>query len=176
MGSRCSLRSMSRASLKHIWRGLGLVLCGFAALTACSSPSKLDQEPRITLVNLQPVQIQLLEQRYLATIRIQNPNPVALPIRGLDYAISINGSQFAEGVSNQRITIPAYGEKTMDLGVTSTIIKLLGQIRGFSKNYGTVTYGISGTLGIDGLSHGVPFKRDGEINLDFERPPQGRSA
>ena len=155
---------------------MSLSLCGFAVLTACSSLNTLEQEPRITLVNLQPVQIQLLEQRYLATIRIQNPNPVALPIHGLDYAISINGSQFADGVSNQRITIPAYGEKTIELGVTSTIIKLLDQIRRFSENNGAVTYGISGTLGIDGLSHGVPFKRNGEIDLDFDRPPQGRSA
>jgi len=167
---------MSCTSLKHLWLGLSLSLCGFAVLTACSSLNTLEQEPRITLVNLQPVQIQLLEQRYLATIRIQNPNPVALPIHGLDYAISINGSQFADGVSNQRITIPAYGEKTIELGVTSTIIKLLDQIRRFSENNGAVTYGISGTLGIDGLSHGVPFKRNGEIDLDFDRPPQGRSA
>ena len=167
---------MLQVSLKRLW--LSLCLCGFAALSACTSLNELDQPPRITLVNLKPVQIQLLEQRYLVTIRIQNPNPVALPIRGLDYALSINGSPFADGVSNQRITIPAYGEKTIDLGVTSTIIKLLDQIRRFSENTGTVTYGISGTLGVDGLSQGVPFKRDGEIDLDLdlERRPQGRSA
>lgn len=148
----------------------------FFVLSACSSLSTLGKEPRVSLVKLQPVQIQLLEQRYLATIRIQNPNPVALPIHGLDYTIHINGSQFAEGVSSQRVTVPAYGEKTLELGVSSTIIKLLEQLRHVRKANGKITYGISGTLGIEGLDQGVKFQREGEIDLRFERAPQGQSA
>ena len=165
---------MLYASIRRLWTVL--CLCGVAVLSACSSLNALEHEPRVSLVNLKPVQIQLLEQRYLATIRIQNPNPVALPVRGLEYAISINGSQFADGVSSQKITIPAYGEKTIELGVTSTIIKLLDQIRRFSESEGTITYGISGTLGIEGIGGGIEFRRDGEIDLDYERPPQRHAA
>ena len=165
---------MWHPSIKRVLAALSF--CGLVLLGACASISSLDKKPRVSLVNLQPVQIQLLEQRYVATIRIQNPNSVALSVHGLDYAISINGSQFADGVSSQRVTIPAYGEKTMELGVTSTIVQLVDQLRRFNEIEGKVKYGITGTLGIDGLGIGIDFQREGEIDLQFERPQQGQSA
>ena len=138
-------------------------------LSACASLGGLEKSLRVSLIDLQAVEFQLLEQRYLATIRIQNPNPVALPIHGLDYTIRINDSEFADGVSNQRVTIPAFGEKTLHLGVNSTIIKLLEQIRRFGETKGTVKYVISGTLAIEGIPVGVDFERGGEIDLRLER-------
>lgn len=146
------------------------------ALSGCAGLRGLDTPPQVSLVNLQPVQIQLFEQRYLATIRILNPNPVALPISGLEYAISINGSEFANGVSSQRVTVPAYGEKTLDLGVSSTLVKLFDQIRRFGSSGGTVTYAISGSLGLQGSPRSVPFAQDGEIDLRLDKPARGRAA
>jgi hypothetical protein len=64
---------------------ISLAACLCCVLNACSTLSALNKPPR---VSLQPVQIQLLEQRDLTTVRIQNPNPIALPIHGLDYAIN----------------------------------------------------------------------------------------
>ncbi len=147
-----------------------------AALTACAALSGLDQPPRVTLVGVEPVQIQLLEQRYLATIRIQNPNPVALPVSGLDYTITINGAEFASGVSNQRVSIPAYGEKTLAVGVTSTIARLLDQVRLLGESGGALRYGISGRLGVTGMPAGVPFDQQGEIDLRPPRATRGHAA
>jgi LEA14-like dessication related protein len=146
------------------------------AIAACASLGALDNPPRVSLVNLQPVQIQLLEQRYLATIRIQNPNPVALPINGLDYTIRINDSEFANGVSSQHVTVPAYGEKTLDVSVTSSLVQLFDQIRRLGATGGTLKYGISGTLGLDGGVGSVPFEHDGEIDLRLDRPAPGHAA
>ncbi len=164
---------MLRTQLKQL-RTL-LCVIGLSAVSACTTLSGLEKAPRVSLVNLKPVQILLLEQRYLATIRVQNPNPVDLPIRGLDYTISINGSKFADGVSAQRITIPAYGEKTIDLGITSTIVTLLSQLRQFGESTGKVTYRISGTLGIEGLLQSVDFAKEGEIDLNLQPRPRGKS-
>lgn len=134
-------------------------------LGGCAGLAGLEHPPRVTLRGIEPVQVELLEQRYLATIRVQNPNPVALPIEGLDYAISINGTHFADGVSSQRVTIPAYGEKTLQVGVTSTLLRLFHQIRDIGKSDGLITYTISGTLGLKGAMRGVEFNHDGEIDL-----------
>jgi LEA14-like dessication related protein len=146
------------------------------AVAGCAGLRGLDTPPQVSLVNLQPVQIRLFEQRYLATIRILNPNPVALPIDGLEYAISINGSEFANGVSSQRVTVPAYGEKTLDLGVSSTLAKLFDQIRRFGTGHGTLRYAISGSLELRGSASSVPFSQDGEVDLRLDRPPRGRAA
>lgn len=153
-----------------------LALAGALALAGCAVPHGLDKPPQVTLVNLQPVQIRLLEQRYLVTIRIMNPNPVALPIDGLEYAISINEAAFAHGVSSQRVTVPAYGEKTIELGVSSTLARLFDQIRRFGAERGALAYTISGTLGLQGSAASVPFTQDGEVDLRLERPARKRAA
>lgn len=146
------------------------------ALAGCAGLRGLDTPPQISLVNLQPVQIRLFEQRYLVTIRILNPNPVALPIDGLEYAISINGSEFANGVSSQRVTVPAYGEKTLDLSVSSTLARLVDQIRRFGAGDGTLRYAISGSLELRGATGSLPFTQDGELDLRLERAPRGRAV
>jgi hypothetical protein len=94
-----------------------VILAVAALLAGCAGLGQLDKPPRVTLAGLEPVQVELLEQRFVAVLRVQNPNPVALPIDGLEYTLAINGSDFAEGVSSQRITVPAYGEKTLEVGV-----------------------------------------------------------
>lgn len=161
-------------SASHTLRSLALF--AVLALSGCAGLRGLDQPPQVTLVNLQPVQIQLFEQRYLATIRILNPNPVALPISGLDYAISINGSEFANGVSSQRITVPAYGEKLLELGVSSTLVTLFEQIKRFGSGDGTLRYAITGSLGLQGSAGSVPFSHDGAVDLRLDKPPRKRTA
>lgn len=156
-------------------RSLAVVVLA-SLLAGCAGLRGLDKPPQITLVNLQPVQIQLFEQRYLATIRIQNPNPVALPIDGLEYAISINGSPFASGVSRQRVTVPAWGEKTLDLGVSSTLARLFDQIRRLRERGTAIRYAISGSLGLQGSLGSVPFSHDGEVDLRLDRPVRERAA
>ena len=144
------------------------------AVAGCAGLIGLEKSPRVSLVNIKPVQIQLLEQRYLATLRIQNPNPVALPIEGLDYSISINGADFADGVSNDGVTVPAYGEATLEVNVTSTLVSLIDQLRRFEESGDTLRYGITGTLGITGIPGGLSFEHDGEIDLRPE--PAGRAV
>ena len=165
--------------LEAVRRHAARVLIGALApllLFGCATLAGLDKAPRVTLVTLAPVEVQILEQRYLATVRIQNPNPVALPITGLDYTISINGADFASGVSAQRVTVPAYGEKTLELGVSSTIVTLFEQLRRFGSADGRVRYAISGSLGLDGRAAAVPFEQDGEIDLRLDRPLPERAA
>jgi LEA14-like dessication related protein len=130
----------------------------------------------VTLLNIKPVQIEFIEQRYVATIRIQNPNPVGLPIRGMEYVIRINDSEFANGVSSQHVTVPAYGEKTLDVGVTSTIVKLFEQMRRFGRSDGNVRYGIRGSLGLQGAPAPVPFEHEGEFDLRLEPPTRERAV
>lgn len=144
-------------------------------LAACATLNGLDTPPRVSLVRFEPVEIQLLEQRYLATVRIQNPNSVDLPISGMDYAISINDSQFADGVSNQQVTIPAYGEETLEVSVTSTLAGLLDQLQRFSTGDGKVRYRIAGKLAISGIPTGVPFEREGEVDLRIAPAARGRA-
>jgi len=170
---------MNRHAPRPSRRGLlaGVAGCALAALlSGCAGLARLEQPPRVTLVGLEPVQVQFLEQRYVATLRVQNPNPVDITIDGLEYTLAINGSDFADGVSRQRITVPAYGEKTLEVGVVSTIVKLFRQIEQLANSDGRLRYAIRGSLGLGGAGS-VPFEHDGEVDLRPPAPrPQGRPA
>ena len=150
---------------------LPVILAVAALLAGCAGLGQLDKPPRVTLAGLEPVQVELLEQRFVALLRVQNPNPVALPIDGLEYTLAINGSDFAEGVSSQRITVPAYGEKTLEVGVVCSIVSLFRQLEQLSRSDGRLRYEIRGSLAIRGAGV-VPFEHAGEVDL---RPPGQRA-
>ena len=157
-----------------------LLPCGAALLSAClltGCAGLPGTAPRVTLVNLAPVAVELLEQRYLVTVRIQNPNREPLAIEGLDYTLEVNGAEFGSGVSNQRVTIPPYGEKTLELGVTSTIVRLFDQLRRFGDSEGRISYGIRGSVAVSGHPLPVRFSQEGELDLGAPRDrPPGRAA
>ncbi len=148
----------------------------FLGLGGCTGLAGLEEPPRINLVNIRPVNINLLEQHYLITARIQNPNPVPLAIVGLEYRLGINGKSFADGVSNQHVTIAGYGEKTLDLGIRSTIMQMFEQIKGMADSTGRVAYNIQGHLRLRNVSVNVPFEHRGEVDLRFTKDPKKHSA
>ncbi|MCA1804270.1 MAG: hypothetical protein LC646_02710, partial [Xanthomonadaceae bacterium] len=73
------------------------------SLTACAWLPQKPQAPRVSLVNVQLSSMELLEQRYGLTLRIQNPNDFALNIQGLDFEVELNRMPFASGVAAQRV-------------------------------------------------------------------------
>ena len=95
-------------------------LCLFTALVAACAGLQDVQTPNVTLSNIEPASdMTLFEQRYDVTLRIQNTNNVSLPLSGLSYAVTLNGQEFARGVSRDRVVIPALGEKLVHVTVSS---------------------------------------------------------
>ena len=119
-------------------------------------------------MNIADIRLQdatLLEQRYRLQLRIQNPNPVDLPIEGLSYDLEINGKPFSKGVSSQAITVPRYGSELLEVEGTSTLFDVLRQMAELRKGQPkAVQYRLTGKLG---LSNGrrEPFDYQGQVEL-----------
>jgi len=158
----------SDAALFHspfIWLPLCLWIAGCAGLPANTEPL------RVNLVGVRVVDMQLFEQRYALTIRVQNPNPQDFHVAGLDFGLSINGESFAEGVSNQRVAIPAYGEVVMEVQVSSSWFRLFDQIRALEENAGEdFKYRISGSVSLSDSWIRLPFEREGRIGISPSKP------
>lgn len=163
---RLSNKSVKIASqlMKTIYACLFLLaLTASATLSGCAS-LPFSEPPRLNLTNIQIKQIGLIEQEFLLTMRIQNPNVESLDIRGMSFDLDINGDPFATGVSNQPVFIPAYGEKTFDVSVSSTLNGILNQFDSLVKN-GNIDYLLTGKMKLEGVPFTVPFKQSGEVAL-----------
>ena len=60
------------------------LLCGFVlmlGLLSCSALTSKPESPRVTLVGLKLISVELLEQRYRVSLRVKNPNAIVLPVR-----------------------------------------------------------------------------------------------
>ena len=142
-----------------------LVLCVTALLTACAGMGEYRESPRVSLVSIEPLDMTLLEQRYVLELRIMNPNTVDIPVSGLDYSIEINRREFAYGVSRQAVTIPAHGEAVLEVEVVSTLLGILRQLQAVQQEKPEVLdYRLSGKITLADSPLRLPFDYSGELD------------
>lgn len=140
-------------------------------LAACAGLPDSVEAPRVTVANVVPSEIGLLEQRFRLTLRIQNPNNVSLPLEGVSFEVELNGKPFATGVSNRSLTIPALGEASMEVDAVSNITGILQQFAEMQRGGSSaLRYRVKGKAHLSG--HGaLPFDHGGEVALpEFDAP------
>jgi LEA14-like dessication related protein len=98
---------------------------------------------------------------------VSNPNDFEIPLTGLKFDMKMNGLDFAEGLSNQRVNIPRLGRAVVPVEVTVSVLSLMKQIQAVQKTNG-VEYRVAGTAFLDhALLPRVDFDREGRIKLDI---------
>lgn len=138
----------------------------FSGLSGCSSWMSGDfKDPDVRLIKVDVVKARLLEQHFTLRFRIDNPNSVSLPVRGLDYVVHLNGVQLAEGESTAWFTVPAHGHYSFDVPVRTNLWRHLRQIvKALEKPDRPIPYRLQGKVKT-GLMFGrsVHMSRNGEI-------------
>lgn len=150
------------------WTGFALY-----ALTGCASLPVDMEPPRVTLSNLSIIDATLFEQRYLLTLRVQNPNPRSIRVKGMDFELAINGLRFAQGVDDQRFEVPPFGESTIDVAVVSNTKRIIEQLTQLNQQT-ALRYALRGTAHLDGFGSKLPFSFEGTI--EFAPPPAPQPA
>jgi LEA14-like dessication related protein len=147
-------------------RTAGVLLPLLAALSGCSWMARPLEPPRVSLVDVRPLEMTLLEQRYQLQMRIQNPNPAPLSVEGMDYRVELNEREFAYGVSPQPFSVPAYGETVVDVDVVTNLAHLIDQFRGLSAARGEgFRYRQLGELSLTGFPGSLRFDQQGLLRL-----------
>ncbi|BAU47631.1 hypothetical protein SVA_1052 [Sulfurifustis variabilis] len=142
------------------WRlaGLAVLLAGCAGLTGPLEP------PNVSLVDLRVLDAGLFEQRYGLTLRVQNPNPVAMPITGMEYKLSLNDVDFGRGVSQQAANVPAYGESVLEVEVVSNIFDLVQRVQDLQKGRGQgLRIAIAGGVSLANRAGELPFRMQSDL-------------
>lgn len=147
-----------------------IVLLLALILGSCAALPSLDP-PRVSLAGIDDVAIEGMEMRLLLRLRVQNPNGLAIDYDGVDVKLDLNGRTVARGVSDQRGSVPRYGEAVVALPVTISMLDLGRQaLRLFQGGSDRMHYAIEGKLGSP-LFGATRFRSEGELSLPAPRDP-----
>ncbi len=128
---------------------------------------------KVNISSMRMLESTLMEQRFQVSLRVMNRGREAVSIDGMSFDIELNGKDFASGVSNEKVSIPAFSEGIVSVNVTSTIFGIIRQLQGMQQNKPkTFHYQISGSFYPSSSLLSIPFKEEGEIDLNAATPPK----
>ncbi|GAA0758553.1 LEA type 2 family protein [Ideonella azotifigens] len=150
------------------------LLAGFAAsalaaatlLSGCAGMGKLEKI-KVTVASVESLGVHGLEARFVVKLRVQNPNDISLDYDGLAVDMELNGKPLASGVSNDKGTLPRFGETVVTLPLTVSTVALLRQASELVRDKGgqkEVPYLIKGKIG-GGLFGTVEFHQAGVLAI-----------
>ncbi len=139
-----------------------LTIATLALLSACTGIPTHFEKPQVNLAGLQIAELGLVEQKFIISLRVTNPNDISLPIDGLNLKLDVNGQPFATGVSNEKVTLPKLGDAVVKINVTTNLSSIWKQIKTLQKDKPLV-YAISGKLFVPLMPGGISFDRKGEL-------------
>lgn len=144
-------------------------LLALLVLAACAQIGEM-RSPQVHVVDIRLLQSGLLEQRFRVELRIGNPNDFDLPLDGLTFELDLNGRRFAEGFTNQAVTVPRLGEARVSVDASTTLIDMMAQALILGER-AELSYRIEGVVYLRGLARRqVPYERGGRLRLLPEGP------
>lgn len=151
------------------FRLLGLLFTAVLVTGCVGQPSLVAPELEAAGVRLQSVG--LLQQQFLVTLRVYNPNTVALPIKHIEYKFDLGGNQLAQGESAVAFSIPSHESREFDLRMRTDLLSSIGSLQKWlAGSPGDIEYGLSGTVKVDiPFVRPFPFEQKGRIPLSLER-------
>ena len=144
--------------IRWLIQGAGVVLVagGCALGPAIEAPS-------ISIVTLRLEDSTVLEQRFLAALRIQNPNAIELAVEGISYDVEVNGQPFAKGVGKGIVVIPAFGQGVIETEAITTLIGFIRQVRELERaRRAAFTYRLRGKMKLQDHAGTLPFEMSGD--------------
>ncbi len=145
----------------------------FVALLAsgCSTLTGSIETPTVKLIGLQLIEAGLLEQRYKLTRRINNPNAISLPIKGISYSVRLAGVDFASGQTPKAFRIASYDDSEVDIDVSTNLLDTVRRLRDwFNGSPTSMDYELNGKVQVNLPFVGaVPFSETGSISLGAQQ-------
>jgi LEA14-like dessication related protein len=147
---------------------LALVALVAGLLGGCAALAPKIESPQLSLLGIQMMSTDMFAQKFRVRVKVENPNDLELPVRGLDYKIILMGDSFADGMSTDRFVVPARGEAEFDMVVTTNFVSSLGRL--ISRVQGgkleNLDYEIAGQVLLDkGFVKKVPFNHHGQVDI-----------
>ena len=134
-------------------------------LSACATfPGQ--QPLQVSVAGIDSLPGEGLEVRMLVKLRVQNPNEGPIDYDGVSLDLELNGRPFASGVSDQKGTVPRFGEAVLAVPVTVSAFSAARQALGFANGsqFDNIPYALRGRLA-GGPFGGATFNDKGTLSL-----------
>ena len=139
------------------------------ALAGCASLG-LGEPLKVTLAGIEPLEGEGLEARFLAKIRVQNPNDKPITFDGFAVDVDLNGKSFASGVTDARGEVARFGEAVVEIPITVPGTAIVRQALGlFTGDRSKAAYRVGGFFN-SGTIGRVRFDSTGEVTLPKSTP------
>ncbi len=141
---------------------IGSLISGCVGDMAGSVAKSMFAAPTVSVTSLVPKSSANGQVAFDVGLKVNNPNPVPLPISSINSQIALNGLSLlsASGVANKTIPANGSGDVTLSANVgAKQIQQLVTTIR--SPN---ITYDLSGNVGLMGNSMTLPIRHRGQVN------------
>lgn len=156
------------------WPALLLAALLSLLLAACAALPGRDPL-RVELVGVEPVEGQGLELRLAVKLRVQNPNDDAIEYDGAALELEVNGKTLASGVSDQRGSVPRYGERVLVVPVSISALNAVRQalVLADGTQRDAVPFVLRGKLA-GGVFGAVRFSQEGSLGIGSLLPRGAR--
>ncbi|HEY6517207.1 MAG TPA: LEA type 2 family protein [Steroidobacteraceae bacterium] len=135
------------------------------ALSGCALFVPKFQTPELSIVDVQVIKANFLEQRLRVRMRVQNPNDRSLPVQGLSYTVYLAGQEFATGVSDASFVVPALGNAEFNMDVTANAAGALFAALSKPRGQG-IDYRMQGRVELSrGWLRSIPFEQSGAFSI-----------
>src|SRR5262245_17578366 len=139
-------------------------------LTACAT---LQRDPvQVTVADIESLPGEGLEFRMMVKLRVQNPNDAPIEYDGVYLKLDVQNRTFATGVSDERGSVPRFGESIISVPMTVSTLRVAAHALGFmldGRVTDKVSYKLEGKL--DGPVFGsTRFQANGEFSLPTATP------
>jgi LEA14-like dessication related protein len=143
-----------------------LLIAWSLCLAACSLAPKFER-PTLSVVGIEMVNGNLLQQNFRVKFNIQNPNDRAIPVTGLHASLSVGGEHVAQGENDRAFVVPAMGNIDFDMMITANMgLALLKLANKMNQHADSIDYDVSGSASIDSsFLRDLPFHQTGSISL-----------
>jgi len=135
------------------------------SLTACAAIRP--EPPEVQLSALEITDLSLSHANFLATLRLYNPNGVALDVKGIKFTLFLNDVRIANGQTAKAFTLPPEESGQTAIRLSSSFINLL-QLTQKLQGHNEMTFRVVGEIKVGGyglLGATIPIEHEGVLPL-----------
>jgi len=148
-------------------RRLFLATAAALFLGGCAGVRPGYERPSLMLDSFRAIPSEGMAPRFALGLRVVNPNPTPLPLRGLSYHVEFEGFRVITGVAGNLETVPAYGESLIELQAGVDLISGLRLFNNLLQDpqRDRLRYSLRARLDTGGIRRFLVLEESGELSL-----------